>query len=84
MKSMDIQHQHGDNGSGILSIIFWLGGLVCMVASNSQPSEIRAWITFSLGAATSITSLIINYPKVRDMFKKHKENKKKKNHASKH
>lgn len=79
MKSMATHHD--SDGSGPLGVIMWLGGIFCMVASNSQPSEIRAWITFSLGAAASIISIIINYPKSRDQIKAWKETKKKKKHG---
>lgn len=76
MKSMAVHHD--DNGNGLLGILTWIGGIVCMVASNAQTSEIRAWITFSLGAIASIISIIINYPKFRDQVKNWKDKKKKK------
>ncbi len=76
MKSMAVHHDN--EGSGLLGIIMWVGGIFCMAASNAQPSEVRAWITFSLGAIASIISIIINYPKFRDQIKNWRVNKKKK------
>ena len=77
MKTME--HSHSES-SGIISIILWLGGIFCMAASNAQPSEIRAWITFGLGAIASLVSIIGNWEKfsayIKKTFsKKHKKNK---------
>ncbi len=68
MKSMYLHHNHNDNG--IITVIMWIGGIICMVSSNYQPSELRAWITFGLGATASLISIIMNWSKFVDVVKK--------------
>lgn len=80
MRSMEVNH--GGDGSGLhglLSVILWLFGLLFMATSNMQPSEVRAWISFSLGAFASIVSIIANWDRlttaIRNKFKKKKNGK---------
>ena len=68
MRSMDLHHDHND--SGIITLVMWIGGIICMVSSNYQPSEVRAWITFGLGATASLISIIMNWSKFVDVVKK--------------
>lgn len=76
MKSMAVHHE--SEGSGLLGIIMWIGGVFCMAISNAQTSEVRTWVTFTLGAFASIISIIINYPKFRDQIKSWRANRKNK------
>lgn len=75
-----MEANHHDN-NGIIGVVMWLSGIFCMAVSNAQPSEVRAWITFSLGAAASITSIVVNYPKLKDAVKGWKAKKKKRTHG---
>jgi len=80
MKSMDLHQDH--NGNGLIAVVMWIGGIICMVSSNHQPSEVRAWITFGLGASASLISIIMNWGKFVDVMKtKFKKKSKTKQHG---
>lgn len=72
MKSMEVHHDHGN---GILSVVLWIAGVACMIKSNAEPSEVRAWITFGLGALASIISITLNWKKWVDMIKSSRKKK---------
>jgi hypothetical protein len=71
------------------SMILWIVGLTGFVLAGkhspflldvpetSWGELIRMWGSWSLGSLSSIVMLIINYPKVRDVIKKHISNSKK-------
>lgn len=76
MKSMEANHDHGN---GPLAIVLWIGGILCMATANAQPSELRAWISFGLGATASIISIVVNWDKLTESFKSKRKHKNKDN-----
>jgi len=81
MKSMDLHHHDSDNGG--LAIVMWISGIVVMIASNHQPSEVRAWIMFGLGVTASLISIIMNWSKFTCVVKKKFSRKTKTKHNGK-
>jgi len=68
MRGMELHHNNHDND--FINLVMWIGGIVCMVSSNYQPSEVRAWVTFTLGATASLISIIMNWSKFVEVVKK--------------
>jgi hypothetical protein len=72
-------HQTHDGENTPLGTFLWVLGLVFFTLSKMEPSETRAWITFSLGALASLISIIINWKKFYDTISGWRKNRKHKN-----
>lgn len=62
---------HVDTGHSNPLVATILAGcsILCFWGSHVDPSELRAWVAFTLGAIASITSIILNVIKWRESRK---------------
>jgi hypothetical protein len=79
MLNQDILKNNMDHGSeNSMGVLSWITGLMCFAVSHFEPSEVRAWIAFTLGCIASLISIAINWGKFKALFERKPKPKKKK------